>query len=64
MSTATETVKKMDHHDRAFQQAVAAGCQPFWHDGILGWAWHCGCPDEGPTHFIDQQCSVVKFYKK
>jgi hypothetical protein len=52
----------MNNHERAHQLAIAEGCKPFWSDGILGPMWHCGCPDNN-THYIDQQCSVVKFYK-
>ena len=52
-----------DQHDVAFEKAVAAGCKPFWYDGIIGPAWHCGCDQNGKTHYADQQCSVVRFYK-
>jgi hypothetical protein len=37
--------------------AVENGCQPFWYDGMFGWAWHCGCDDN--LHCCDQQCSVI-----
>ena len=40
-----------------FRAAVFARCDPFWSDGILGWAWHCGCPDA--KHGTDQQCSAM-----
>lgn len=49
----------MDKHEAAKKAAIKAGCEPFWHDGILGFAWHCGC-EEPNTHYIDQQCSVVR----
>jgi hypothetical protein len=52
----------MDKHEAAKKAAIKAGCEPFWHDGILGFAWHCGC-EEPNTHYIDQQCSVVRFYR-
>ena len=26
-----------------FTHATTAGCKPIWADGLLGWAWHCGC---------------------
>jgi hypothetical protein len=65
------------HHQRAYALAKKAGCTPRWYDGILGWAWHCNCPSErtylpgqimvpakgNEDHFLDQQCSVVKWYK-
>ena len=44
-----------DQHDVAFEKAVAAGCKPFWYDGIIGPAWHCGCDQNGKTHYADQQ---------
>ena len=47
----------IDLHERIRKTAIAHGCKPFWHDGLLGWAWHCGCADE--THFMDQQCSAI-----
>jgi len=37
--------------------AIAVGCKPFWHDGIFGPAWHCGCDDD--RHACDQQCSMI-----
>jgi len=37
--------------------AESNGCQPFWHDGIFGWKYHCGCEDE--LHFCDQQSSAI-----
>lgn len=43
--------------DELFDKAVAAGCQPFWWDGIFGPAWHCGCKDQ--KHFMDSQCSMI-----
>jgi hypothetical protein len=43
--------------DEIFLSAVQAGCQPFWHDGILGPAWHCGCA--GNKHGFDRQCSMI-----
>lgn len=43
--------------ERVRALAVAAGCRPTWHDGILGWAWHCGCADL--AHAADQQCSAI-----
>jgi hypothetical protein len=43
--------------DEVRRLALEAGCSPIWRDGILGWAWHCGCPDL--RHAMDQQCSVV-----
>ena len=52
----------MTEHDKVFERAVAAGCKPFWYDGMIGPAWHCGCNDR--AHQVDSQCSVVKFYKK
>lgn len=53
----------MSNHDKALAKARTAGCKPFWYDGIIGPAWHCGCPEEN-NHYADQQCSVVKFYKE
>lgn len=38
-------------------EAETNGCKPFWHDGIFGWAYHCGCQDG--THYCDQQCSMI-----
>lgn len=38
-------------------RARGLGCRPVWHDGILGWAFHCTCP--GNPHGVDQQCSVI-----
>ena len=52
------------NHDKAYELAVKAGCKPFWFDGIMGPAWHCGCPDDDTTHFIDSQCAVVEFYRE
>ena len=43
--------------ESVYLTAKSIGCQPVWHDGIYGWAWHCGC--EGNPHGIDQQCSVI-----
>lgn len=44
--------------DRAIKKtAEANGCKPFWHDGILGWRYHCDCEDG--THCCDQQCSTI-----
>ncbi len=40
-----------------YDTAVANGCTPIWADGILGLAWHCGCPDNLPN--CDQQCSAI-----
>ena len=51
-------------HQDAYNAAIAAGCKPVWYDGILGPAWHCDCDEDGPTHYIDQQCSVVRFYRE
>ena len=48
--------------EMAVKKALDAGCYPFWFDGILGPAWHCGCPRDKETHYIDSQCSVLKFY--
>jgi len=42
---------------QVYSDAVSNGCTPFWHDGIFGWAWHCGCPDL--IHACDQQCSMI-----
>ena len=50
-------MQQMGIHDAIFQLAVANDCQPFWHNGIYGWAWHCGCIDN--THCCDQQCSTI-----
>jgi hypothetical protein len=50
--------------DEAFEKAIAAGCTPRWYDGIIGWAWHCDCPGSGDEHCIDQQCSMVKWYRR
>jgi hypothetical protein len=47
----------MTIHDEIFQLAIADGCQPFWWDGIYGWAWHCNCDNE--AHFCDSQCSMI-----
>ena len=53
-----------EQHAEVYKKAVKAGCKPFWYDGIVGWAWHCGCDqDKEKTHYVDQQCSVVKFYR-
>jgi hypothetical protein len=43
--------------DELFVKAIEAGCQPIWHDGIFGPAWHCGC--DGLEHACDQQCSMI-----
>ena len=45
------------YKDELFKKAVAAGCKPFWFNGIFGPAWHCGCEDE--AHFCDQQRSMI-----
>jgi uncharacterized protein (DUF433 family) len=37
--------------------AIQNGCEPYWHNGIFGWAYHCGC-DDG-LHNCDQQCSMI-----
>ena len=37
--------------------AESNGCAPIWADGIVGWAYHCGCDEN--THGMDQQCSAV-----
>lgn len=58
----TMTVEEATRHCQALGKALASDCVPFWHDGILGPAWHCGC--EGTPHAYDSQCSVVKFYKE
>ncbi len=51
-------VPKQTQGDEAiFAHATTAGCKPIWADGLLGWAWHCGC--EGNQHGVDQQCSVL-----
>lgn len=47
----------MTHDDEVFMAACAAGCEPYWYDGIFGPAWHCGCVDL--KHALDQQCSMV-----
>jgi hypothetical protein len=47
----------MKDKKRIYDLAIAAGCKPTWHDGMLGWAWHCGCKDG--AHYCDQQCSMV-----
>ena len=47
---------------RAVSKARRAGCRPQWYDGIIGWAWHCGCKDR--RHAYDSQCSVLKYYRK
>lgn len=40
--------------------AARNGCTPKWYDGIFGWQWHCGCPNDGGVdHRGDQQCSVI-----
>lgn len=46
-----------DYNDRVYELAEANGCNPFWYDGMLGWAWHCGCADD--RHQCDQQCSMI-----
>lgn len=46
-----------NYPDHIFMLAVENGCQPFWWDGIYGWAWHCNCPDL--RHACDQQCSMI-----
>lgn len=43
--------------DELFDLSRKAGCKAHWHDGIVGWAWHCGCTDVRHAH--DQQCSVI-----
>jgi len=48
--------------DKAYKAAVAIGCKPEWLDGIVGWAWHCGCGDL--RHAYDSQCSVLKTYAR
>lgn len=42
---------------KVYKQAIKNGCTPFWHDGIFGWSWHCGCANL--THACDQQCSMI-----
>jgi hypothetical protein len=56
----TPSEKKMKVLDEIFQMAVAAGCDPQWYDGILGWRWHCGC--ENNIHGCDSQCSAMTKY--
>lgn len=46
----------MDHNE-IYAKAKANGCSPLWHNGILGWAWHCQCGDH--LHYGDSQCSVI-----
>jgi len=51
-------IKMPEEIDREIKKlAEANGCQPFWWDGIFGWAYHCNCEDE--LHFCDQQCSAI-----
>jgi hypothetical protein len=57
------TIIQSEKDKAAFDKALAAGCTPRWYNGILGWAWHCSCPGDDDSHYIDQQCSVVKWYK-
>lgn len=45
------------NHDKIFLLAIEHGCKPFWHDGIIGPSWHCGCDDN--RHACDQQCSMI-----
>jgi hypothetical protein len=45
------------NQDEIYRRAVENGCKPFWHDGIFGPAWHCGCDDD--KHCCDQQCSMI-----
>lgn len=59
MSGPTAPIRRVDN-DPLYQAAVSAGCRPFWHDGIFGFAWHCGCHPE-PVHAYDQQCSMITF---
>jgi hypothetical protein len=54
-------MEEIMNHDRALRLAMANGCDVFWYDGMMGPAWHCNCEDG--EHYIDQQCSVVKYYK-
>jgi hypothetical protein len=53
-----ELVAKQTPEDEViFANAKEAGCSPIWRNGMLGWAWHCGCEDL--KHAADQQCSVI-----
>ena len=45
------------NHEKIYRVAVENGCQPKWHDGIFGEAWHCMCDDN--LHCSDQQCSMI-----
>ena len=47
-------------HEKVYLKAIKNKCKPKWYDGILGWAWHCGCSKE---HYVDQQCSALVWYK-
>jgi hypothetical protein len=63
MTTSPEDLAREERHAKAHAAAVKAGCIPVWQSGTIGWAWHCNCPEDvGNKHFIDQQCSVVKWY--
>jgi hypothetical protein len=57
MSTTVTMPATRKGHDNLYRAAIKAGCKPFWHDGICGPAWHCGCVDL--AHICDQQCSMI-----
>jgi hypothetical protein len=38
-------------------EAILLGCNPIWHNGTLGWRWHCGCKDN--RHGLDSQSSII-----
>lgn len=57
MCTIVSMPATQNAHDKLYRAAIKAGCKPFWHDGICGPAWHCGCDDL--AHACDQQCSMI-----
>jgi hypothetical protein len=47
----------ISERDKLFILATSNGCRPFFHDGLIGPAWHCGCADQ--LHAYDGQCSAI-----
>lgn len=56
-SVANAPVRPELEDVRLALRAIGLGCRPKWHDGIVGWAFHCMCEDGDHAH--DQQCSAI-----
>jgi hypothetical protein len=46
-----------ERKNEVVKNAERDGCSPLWWNGILGWRWHCTCPDN--KHGLDRQCSAI-----